>query len=64
MKTIDFIDSPLLRGNIKSIRDDAVGLTALLATLPEEDTINDCIRKTILVKRHTSRFTPIHHLNT
>ena len=49
MKTIDFIDSNLLKENIKSVRDDTLGLAALLAILPEEDTINDCIRKTMII---------------
>lgn len=49
MKTIDFIDSNLLKENIKSIRDDALGLATLSATLPEGDAIKDCIRKTIII---------------
>ena len=49
MSTLDFIDSHLLRENIKSIQDDAVGLATLSATLPEEDTTGDCIRKTMII---------------
>ena len=49
MKTIDFIDSSLLKENIKSIQNDILGLGILSAILPEEDTTNDCIRKTITI---------------
>ena len=49
MKTIDFIDSDLLKENIKSIQNDILGLGILSAILPEEDTTNDCIRKTIII---------------
>ena len=64
MENVDFsfIKEPVLRGNIEKVFSDAFRLETLLLDDASKE-VAGCLRKTILVKRHTSRFTPLHRFN-
>ena len=48
MSRFDFIDKPLLRGNIESVHSDVLRLGTLLDSL-QENAIENCVRKTIVI---------------
>ena len=62
MRDFDFVDDLLLRERIKGVQEDIAALGVLLRD-QNKPGVKSCLRKTILVKRHTSRFTPLHWVN-
>ena len=62
MKNFDFVNDPLLRGRIERVWDDIAALGGLLGEQNKPE-VKSCLRKTMLVKRHTSRFTPLPCIN-